>query len=411
VVINKIYEKTLAYFAYGLLAIDTVNGFFLQVFKIDIKISILYKSAFIFIGLIYLSRVNFRLFLISCLFIFYIVSWAFIQSIIGSGSYLLTDLGEGLKLISTILIFNIFSCFYNLDCCRFAVKFVIISSIIIVFNIVMSILGVGFSSYGAFGAKGFFYGANALSGLEVIFGTFILAYYFPKGKIKYLTVIFALLFVGIVVGTKSGVLGLLLSSLLIPLYYFKFNIKNVFKFLAVMILAVIFGVLVFEYIQDSSMITRILYFYETGGLTRALLSDRDTFFSAIYPLFIDLDFFRLLFGFGFEQLQNFEKITVEIDPIDIIFIFGLMSFFFYGVFILLTIKLALLPLDNNDYVIKYFICCVTISTSILILISFVAGHILFNGFVTYVWGIVLAFPKWRYNNLNHFTSGVNNARK
>ena len=51
-VINKIYEKTLAYFAYGLLAIDTVNGFFLQVFKIDIKISILYKSAFIFIGFV-----------------------------------------------------------------------------------------------------------------------------------------------------------------------------------------------------------------------------------------------------------------------------------------------------------------------------------------------------------------------
>lgn len=396
------HEKILSVMAYGLLLVDTLNGFFLQAIKVDIKISIIYKFIFLMIGLTYLSRVNVKLFMFSTAIVIYIFLWAALMNFNSNWGFFFKDFGEAIKLASLILVYNIFSCFTETDCRKFIINFVVISSLIVFLNIMFSLLGFGFQSYGNFGAKGFFYAGNALSGIVVIFGSFILVYFYNSSHTKFVIAFILLIIFSFVIGTKSGVLGLFLSFVFIVFYHTKLSMGSIVKFVIILLSIAFCGFQLFDFIVSTAFYERILFFYESGGLMRALLSDRDKSFLLIYNNFMNADVVTVLWGFGIEHLTNsIGDSVVEMDFADILFKFGLFTMSCYLILFFALPFVSLFSIDINDDLIKYLKCVSLVASLVLVLIALIAGHILFNGLVTFAWGVTLSLPRWRTNNLNN----------
>ena len=400
-------EYILSILAYGLLFIDSLTGFFVLKFGVDLKLSILYKVIFLFLGLILLLRRDSKLFIISFSALFFIILWSIFQNIFTSGKYLLFDFGEGLKLVSTFILFFVFSTFKYIDSISFCKRLIFVSLFTLVLNVFFSLIGIGTTSYGVFGAKGFFYAANALSGIIVLLSSFVMVHTFNKSIKSYVISTAALLLLAAMVGTKSGILGVLILFGLLPLLRFNVTPKVLGALIIIFPLLIITGFYIYQIFIESAIYERIVYFYETGGITRALLSDRDMFFMDIFPSFIDQGWIRLLWGFGFDNLNGFNKDTVEMDPIDIVFIFGLFTTTLYFLIMgYIFYKIRTIPTEN-DPVMDEFKLSIGISSFVLFLISCIAGHILFNGVVTFIWGVTLALPFWRENNLARYASVIN----
>ncbi|MBE8233484.1 MAG: hypothetical protein HAW67_07075, partial [Endozoicomonadaceae bacterium] len=92
---------------------------------------------------------------------------------------------------------------------------------------------------------------------------------------------------------------------------------------------------------------------------------------------------------------------VEMDFVDIVFLFGLFTAFMYFILLFFTIFISQHRVTKNDRIVNLTKCVLVVSSFILLLIAFVAGHILYNGNVVLLWGIVLALPRWRQRNINN----------
>ncbi|WP_026972285.1 O-antigen ligase family protein [Aliagarivorans marinus] len=401
---DHMLERVLFAMACGLLFIDSLTGFFVMKVGVDLKLSVLYKLLFLFLGLIQLLRRNYSYFLLSFSLMAFVIIWSSLQNLTGGLRYLLFDFGEALKLVSTIIVFLVFSTFRVTNCKKSYLSLMYISLTVLAINIFASLVGYGSSSYGLFGAKGFFYSGNALSGVIVIISTFILVKAAERGILAYIS--FSVFFVSLsaVIGTKSGILGVAIVASLIPLHRFNFTPKMLAALSVIVPIGIVACYFVYSLFLNSPIYDRLVYFYETGGVTRALLSDRDIFFWDIFPSFSMQGYTRLLFGFGFEELNKFNKDTVEMDPIDIVFIFGFATFFVYIVLMNILFNVVRKFPDKGDKLITDLKLSIGVSSFVLLLISSVAGHILFNGFVTFIWGVTIALPFWRRNNIDYYSS-------
>jgi hypothetical protein len=279
-------------------------------------------------------------------------------------------------------------------------QLIIISLFVLFLNILASVVGFGYSSYenSGVGAKGFFYAANALSGVIVLIASFLLVKAQHKSIKQYILIFFLLFMLAAVIGTKSGILGVFLVASIIPIFRFRLSLNLVVGLLLLIPFVMYSLFYIYEWFLNSAFYERFMYFYDTGGLTRALLSDRDIFFWNIYPFYSRSDFITLLWGYGFSDLNTFPKALVEIDPIDMVFIFGVIPFITYT-FLMSGIFKSIESISTKDLLISDLKLSVGVASFVMILISFVAGHILFNGIVTFLWGTVLALPHWRLNNL------------
>lgn len=95
------------------------------------------------------------------------------------------------------------------------------------------------------------------------------------------------------------------------------------------------------------------------------------------------------------------------DPIDIVFIFGFFTFAVYAVLMYFMFKSVYLSETYRDELSHDLKLSIAVSSFVLILISSIAGHILFNGVVTFIWGVTIALPFWRRNNLELYASLAN----
>ncbi|WP_026957850.1 O-antigen ligase family protein [Aliagarivorans taiwanensis] len=398
---DHILERFLFSMACGLLFVDSLTGFFVMKVGVDLKISVLYKLLFLFVGLFQLLRRNYSYFLFSVGLMTFAISWSVAQNITGGLHFLVFDFGEALKLVSTFIVFLVFSTFRLISCKNSYPKFIKITLAVLSLNIFASIIGIGSTAYGLFGAKGFFDSGNALSGIIVIICTFMLVDAIKKGTLVFCATSLFYAILAALIGTKSGILSVIIISMLVLLSRFYLTPKILMTLSALLPIVVVASVFVYQLFLESAIFERIVHFYNTGGLTRAILSDRDLFFWDIYPSFIEEGLPRLLFGYGFEELNKFNKPRVEIDPIDIVFIFGLLTFTVFVIFLRLLFKSVELLPNNDDSVMRDLKLSISISTFVLIVISSIAGHVLFNGFVTFLWGVTIAMPFWRRNNIDY----------
>lgn len=399
-------ERILICMAFGLLLIDALTGYF-QMIGIKTNLSILYKIVFLMACLLLLYKHSRFEFLLSLSLLLLLMIWAMAKYVMYEPSLLIEAFGDGLKLLSPIIVFFAFSHFTRHETKDFIVKFVVITYGVLMVNIVFTFIGIGQSTYGNFGAKGFFQSGNSLSAIIVLVSAFLLTMCYRRGMMAFLTIFLVMLATSVVIGTKAGFLGVVLVAGMIIVLNFRATYTKLFTSSVTFIVLSVLMVVAVKMLMETEIYDRIVFFYNNGGLTRVLLSGRSVFLMDILPTFTQSGFIDLLFGISAENFLDFDKRKVEIDPVDILFKFGLLpTVLYFGLLSLVLGKVFTITLLRNDSFHAELKLAACISTIVLLFMAFISGHVLINGLVTFIWGVMLALPFWHHNNVHHLPQPV-----
>ena len=158
-----------------------------------------------------------------------------------------------------------------------------INTCVLIINILVGLFGLGYSAYvEGLGYRGFFYAGNELSGLIIVLFPFLLYKVGEKysyHNIRYLSTVFLCLITATLLGTKTGLLAVIISIIIIP--NLTISRKKAFKIVPIILLGTMTIIYALYLALDSlGMVERWTYFYEQGGLSQLLLSGRHEFWLA-----------------------------------------------------------------------------------------------------------------------------------
>lgn len=244
------------------------------------------------------------------------------------------------------------------------------------------IFGLGSSTYSnGLGYTGLYYANNDLSIVLLISTIYGLNSVIIKRNIKSIILFILNLMSLLLVGSKTGILGLCIALLVYFIFYARKAIKtksiskkNMIIIAISSILSIVFIFILFYPVFDK-MLDRLIYFYKKeGNIFAALLSGREKFLSlAIHNLVQEKFFiFKLLFGVGFFYRNNWGKgRLVEMDLMDIVFSLGLIVALVIVCYIAKLLYKMIKNLNEKNFM--FFVCI-----SIMLLFSFIAGHVAFS---------------------------------
>ncbi|WP_199453633.1 O-antigen ligase family protein [Vibrio owensii] len=390
-----INERTIVGMALALFFVDNLSGMVFYFVGVDVKLSLVYKFVFLTMCLFYLAKNSRLYFLMSVNILVGIFTWSILINISDTPEYAMLDFAELYKLFSTILVFLCFSCFKYSNVNNYLQLSARLMATILIINIVATYAGFGEFSYGSYGAIGFFQGGNALSGIIVITSTYFLTKYIRKGLVLFFMGALFWFVIAFLIGTKSAMLSVLILTFVVPFLYSKAKTLMLLIPFACIITPLL--VFVSEIVTETGVYSRLLYFYENGGLIRVIFSGRNEFLVDVWDYFSRSNVKEIVFGLGVSGMREFEKVTIEMDFFDVMFRFGMISLLFYSIsmaFVLYKSKLFGKCSSSNDEQLQHF---VLISGVLLVIISFLSGHIIFNGMITCIWGTVLASYNWKLN--------------
>lgn len=359
-----------------LLLVDTFNGLFLAT-GLSIPISICYKL-FIIITLvgIYISHPSnngkiFILSLYSIILCFYFVTYIEVDSLFSSLSpyirFVIAPLG--------LWYFSKVSKTAPTEALNNSIKIIYINVIIICANVLLSLVGVGYTSYSeGVGNKGFFYAANEVSAVMILlfgFYTFILRY---KSTTKHLIFISTIFFIiTICLGTKSAIVGYLITLMYLLLFLNQKQSKRHIFWGKVFLLSLIptFFFIGYYFIEKIGLLEKWLFFFQkSDDILSFLLSGRNDFW-------IEEKGDMSIYGFWGQLLGIGNNRTVEMDPFDIYLNYGIIGLILiYSFWFSMIYKAYKLSKVNK---VAKFICFLDI---ILICMSSFAGHVIFSGMLT-----------------------------
>jgi hypothetical protein len=287
----------------------------------------------------------------------------------------------------------------------FFLSFIYVNAIILVVNLLLGLLGIGYEQYeGGVGSVGFFYAGNEVSAVMIILFCFLATICYKQfGIMKYFLISICLLVISVIKATKVGIIGTILILIATPLMhksipqkinFRKFSMSKAlisFIFIGIVSLTVFLFVV---YISNSFLYTRLEYFYEiSDGLTHFLLSGRNYFAKYTLLEFSNYNIFEILFGKGTYGALNLMipyfggAKSVEIDFLDFLFQYGLMGVaIVYGFHIYLTIR-SITQLKNRHS--NLAVACV-LSNILILLVSITAGHVFNAGMPSVFIGITNA---------------------
>lgn len=378
---RQLFENLLLLLLGIYLFIDTLNGLFVVTLGLPNILSAVYKQALLALILLFAFQFEPRRFFWCILCISITFVWATARFFLVDNVWFFLAFQESIKAIYLFVMVLVVSAFKHLNSKKLSL-IMLFSISIIVLNVLFSLGGIGLSTYKGFGAKGFFYSGNAVSGVIVICAAWFLTAAYQRSMLKYLFIIIVLAVVALLIGTKSGLLGILISALLVMVFRLDARALAYGFFLVTLLVG---GSLMFgDQLLDQPLFQRILFFYDNGGLTRVLFSGRDVKLMAIWPLFERADVPQVLLGLDMEAMQRVGVWRVEFDWMDMQINFGLiLSLFVYLGYLTLFIRLTSQPKSNVT-------TSAIIAFIVLIMISAIAGHVLYNGMVTPLWAVLLA---------------------
>lgn len=282
-------------------------------------------------------------------------------------------------------------------------KLIAFSYIVLISNIFIKYLGFGYPMYefGDIGSKGFFYAGNEISVLLLILSS-IIAFRLWKNKERKKYYLFLLLNViaGLGISSKTAVLGIIIIFLLIPLKRpsLKTNIKKIGYFL--LSFFVILPILLYvswEYVKNSAVYGRIIYFWEKLDFWTFLLSNRNNFFWDAWIVYKEgYNFLEKIIGVGQTKYEalNYDKI-VEMDFADIFFAYGFIGLILFISIILFLMAQSLNFSNNEKYVYANFVFMMAI---ILAVISTMAGHVFSSSMAAVFIGLLFSLMYLKNNN-------------
>lgn len=362
------------------LPVDMLNGYFINTYGIGF-LSQAYKVFVLILCLFYLFS-NDIILLFKSLGLFFIMSIGALYFYATHGSFdtVLESLQIAMRCVMFIVIMRVLI-LSNPDV-DLVGKVCFFSLLIFILNFILGYLGMGYSAYGnvalgdddTLGVKGFFYSGNELSFVIIIFSLFSVIYF--KRSLWILLFILLLFFCAILLATKTAVLATLV--ILFSWIYAKTSR------LTIIFIAAISGVSIFYlasiFMSDlisSGQLQRLMWMYQTGGITRAVFSDRGNFVYSAFTSSLDSGFtLGFVSGFGRDYF-NWVKVksSVEMDIIDLYLWYGIAGvYFFFNYFSI--IRSSLYRDFEGNKAAKY--CCIAFFW-MTIIVSFIAGHVVYSG--------------------------------
>jgi len=365
-------------FSFSLL-IDSINGFLTLKLGLPSIISIAYKQAILLCLYLYCLRFSKQAFIALNGILFCFFLWACLRYFMVDNLAFAHSFQEALKAVYFLIVFVTISHFKTLTSKHFHyVCWIFLATVLI--NILLSLVGIGLNSYGSYGAKGFFYGGNVLSGIMVIVSSYFFASAIRHSVMRFLAVVALMTVVAIIIGTKSGILGIFLCALFIT----ALNLNTKIFVIIVMMFLLLLGAVLFvlEDISQSPIVGRMIFFYEQGGLDRLIFSGREEKFATIIPEFFNRPIQEIFFGFDNVQLNKLIHTATEFDLVDMVIYFGvlfsaIMTLAYSYIFFKLTKATSMVHRQS-----------VIVSFLVLGSVAFIAGHVFFNGTITPIWGFV-----------------------
>lgn len=363
------------------LFIDTVNGLFVKTLGLPNFLSALYKQALFGLMLLFAFQFELRRFFWCLCCISLVFLWGTLRFFLVDNVWFLLAFQESIKVIYLFVMVLVVSSFKHFTIKK--LNLILLFCIGIIFlNVIFALVGIGQSTYQGFGAKGFFYSGNAVSGVIVICAAWFLTVTFKRSVMQFLMIILILSVVALLVGTKSGFLGVLLCAGLVIVLHMD---ARALAYGSVLLCFIVLGVFSFgEQLLEQPLFQRILFFYDNGGITRVLFSGRDVKLMAIWPLFERADAWQWLLGLDMEAMQRVGVTRVEFDWMDMQINFGiLLSLIVYLGYWVLFSRLLIQPKST-------VVSAAIIAFLVLIMVSAIAGHVLYNGMVTPLWAALTA---------------------
>jgi len=253
-------------------------------------------------------------------------------------------------------------------------NYILLTSIILTISFIS---GLGFYTYGegTFGFKGFYAAGNGLGIFQGI-GLLVSIYYWKVTREKYALISsLIILFSTVIIGSKTA---LLLSTLgFISIIFLQKSV--LIKALVVFIIIFLFVTYMDQFVDTFETVFDVIIFRfeRSESVLSWILSNRDNYFiDAVNTLSVDgFLILRIFFGFGAfisfrDPKGSYQGIDIlESDFLDIFFMYGSIFLFFYLLFIISHLYMAIIKK-------KFFIA---LMFSLLMTHSLMAGHIVFNG--------------------------------
>ncbi|MGR7812795.1 O-antigen ligase family protein [Lacinutrix undariae] len=269
------------------------------------------------------------------------------------------------------------------------------SYIVFCANILLKYLGLGYPmySYGSVGSKGFFFAGNETSVVLIILSS-ILAYklWLEQKTKKYIYLFLFTLFVGITISSKTGLLGVILTFLLLPLKPVGATLsKKRLKIVVIAVILAIIGYFIFisDTIQNTAILKRTNYFFNKLDVVTFLFSNRNNFFIEALDMYAQkYNFIEKIIGVGqahYEVLNG--NGIVEIDIADIFFAYGVVGLTIFISLITFLIVQAYKFKKSGKYP---FSGLVIVMLFILLGISTIAGHVFSSGMAAVFIGLLFS---------------------
>lgn len=351
------------------LIVDSFTGLALNL-GFSVPLSQVFKLLVLLLLIIKVSR--FKRYL---LFLFFILTYLLILLIhhgIRSANFILT-ISHLTKLLSTIYLYFYFV--YTIKLYQNGIllnikKVFIIGFLVISVNLTMGLFDIGFHTYvnEGIGYKGFFYAGNELGGVIACIIPFVLyVTYWNYSTKAYCILSIFILTLALILSTKSVLLICFLSVFVIPWLYGTKKIRTKLLFILLTVgLPLLIFMIVKMITNENDLMIKYSYAYQNKGLMGLILSDRDLFWKEKSVLFESQDFYTRFFGLG-------ENITVEMDLFDVLLNYGyfgcIATIGIYSYLFIVAFKYKRYNSYNKLVVYQDFL---------LLLMSLVAGHILFS---------------------------------
>lgn len=406
--VNQVIFLLLSFY----LIVDMANGFFRLGLGVDVKLSVVYKSCILILILIsWLSRHVLNIVWATSLVLMLLMSESLnLFTLQASGSMFGFVVQHIVKLFTPFLTFFWLTQLIREDSTYLrSVHWVIhINFYVFIANICLGLSGFGFSTYGgnvdedSIGVKGFFYAGNEISMLWVVFSAYYLnRIYQQQSKFAYVAFAIFAIFVGLMISTKTAILATFLLFIGIPIILERSNLFNLTKgisyfFFLTCVLAIVAGILVYQFILESNLYDRFDFIFRKHGILGIILSGRNIFLMDLNEMLFSVDsVFRILFGMGVSFYADHIKYSAELDFPDIFFWHGLV-----GVLIIFSLFMRMSWHALTHCFSPYFpnAGSVVLTNIILFFIANLSGHVFTSGMLGVLWAFFCASAYLRVND-------------
>jgi len=373
------------------LIVDSINGFFLLGLGIDPKLSASYKLLLLVFVLFQIGAHSRRALaaVLTCIVVLLIGPMISLVKTLDAGAFI-NDFIAVLKVTTAFIIFVycVLICRhwpelvqkYGKWCCH-------LSFIVLFLNLILGTLGFGFSSYGksdggGIGVKGFFYAGNEVSGVFILFFGTALHLLWQKSKLGYFLFAPIVMVSGVLIATKSAMLSAAVLIFAIPLFNERNKLLNltwlkVKMMLPIILAGIVLTLVLVPLLEATGLWERFVWFYQKKGVVGIIMSGRDEFVinaMAAFQQYASLS--EIIFGFGRGGLGLITKDSMEIDPIDMYFWFGIAGGLFFLFLLALFIRTSYLATTSKHSVWGPSVLVINFA---LFGVSIIAGHILTSG--------------------------------